>query len=69
MDLRRKGVRERKVFAITKLYKNTGASAKIKVKVRVHQNLVLSSLLFEVIMDEITKDVRENGVNKRTSAC
>jgi len=34
------------------------------VKVGVHQGSVLSCLLFAVVMDEITRDVKEGGVNK-----
>ena len=34
------------------------------MKVGVHQGSALASLLFEVVMDEITKDVRESGAKE-----
>ena len=63
---------ERKVFAIAVMYKNVKTSVKIdgkqsekfEVKVGVHQGSVLSPLLFVVVMDKITNDVREVGVKE-----
>ena len=54
------------------MYKNITTSGRLDgeeseefiMKVRVHQGLVLSPLLFAIVMDEITKDVREDGVKK-----
>ena len=50
---------------ITTLVQIDGERSKeFEVKVRVYQGSVLSPLLFAIVMDEITKDVRENGVKK-----
>ena len=69
--LERKGAMEREVFAITEMYKNIKTSVEvndkqsfIEVKVGVHQGSVLSPLLFAVVMDVFTKDVREKGVKE-----
>ena len=67
--LRRKGVMEREVFAITVMYKNIKTRVKIddkrlkefEVKVGVHRDSVLSSLLLAMVMDKITKDTRIDG--------
>ena len=37
---------------------------KAKVKVGVHQGSILSPLLFALVMDEVTKDIREGVVKK-----
>ena len=37
-------------------------SEEFEVKIRAHQRLVLSLLLFAIVIDEITKEVREGGV-------
>jgi len=65
--LRKPGVHERLVMAIMRLY--DGAQTKIKVGnvmsdgfsvgVGVHQGSVLSPLLFAIVMDSISEDVRE----------
>ena len=65
----RKGVIERKITAIAEMHKNIKTSVKtngkrskeFQVKIRVHYGSVLSHLLFAVVKDEITKDVREGG--------
>jgi len=67
--LRRKMVPERMVEAIMALYVETrtrvktvaGVSTDFDIGVGVHQGSILSPLLFIVVMDEVTKEVR-NGV-------
>ena len=52
------------------MYRNIKTSVKIvgerskefEVKVDIHQSLILSPLLFAVVMNEVTKDVRKSGV-------
>ena len=69
--LRRKGVVEREIKAIKEMYMNTETSVRVEnmrselfdVKVQVHQGLALSLLLFAVVTDKVTKDIRE-GVLK-----
>ena len=54
------------------MYKNIATSVRIVVeksekfeaKVGFHQGLVLIPLLYAIVMDEITKDIREGGVKK-----
>ena len=66
--LRRKGVMKRET--IKKIFKNIKTSIKIDGKrskefeVKVNQDSVLSPLLFAVVMDGITKDVRKSGVKE-----
>jgi len=70
--LRRKGVMEKEIMVIMEMYKNIETSTRMDgersnefvVKVGVHQGSVLSPLLFAVVMDEISRDVREGGVKK-----
>ena len=69
--LRRKGVVEREIKAIKEMYMNTETSVRVEnmrselfdVKVQVHQGLALSPLLFAVVTDKVTKDIRK-GVLK-----
>ena len=64
--LKRKSVKDREIFATTKLYKSIRTSVKIDSKskelekVRIHQDIVLSPLLLAVVMNEITKKVRRD---------
>ena len=66
-SLRRKGVLEREIKAIMEMYTNIKTSVKVEytrsksfdVKVRVHQGSILSPLLFALVMDEVTKDIRK----------
>ena len=54
------------------MYKNIATSVRIVVeksekfeaKVGFHQGLVLTPLLYAIVMDEITKDIREGGVKE-----
>ena len=70
--LRRKGVLEREKKAITEMYTNIETSIKVEytrsesfdVKVGVHQGSILSPLLFALVMDEVTKDIREGVVKE-----
>ena len=39
-------------------------SKSLDVKVGVHQESVLTSLLFSIVMDEVTKEVREGVVKE-----
>ena len=74
--LRKKGVIEEEVLAITEMYKNITTSVRIdgerskefEVKVGVHQGLVLSTLLFEIVMHEITKNGRKSGLKEFLNA-
>jgi hypothetical protein len=70
--LRRNGVVEREIQAIMEMYENVRTAVRVEnersdwfeVKVGVHQGSVLSPLLFAVVMDEVTKDVREGVVKE-----
>ena len=72
MGSEKRGVMKRKVFAIEEMYKNIKTSVKIDgkrskkfvVKVRAHQGSVFSPFLFVVVMDKITKDVKEGDVKE-----
>ena len=65
-SLRRKGVLEREIKAIMEMYANIETSVKVEyarlesfdVKVGVHQGSILSPLLFALVMDQVTKDIR-----------
>ena len=71
-ELRRKGVLERETKAIMDMYTNIETSVKVEytrlelfdVKVGVHQGSILSPLLFALVMDEVTKDIREGVVKE-----
>ena len=71
-SLRRKGVLEREIKAIMEMYTNIETSVKVEytrsesfdVKVGVHQGSILSPLLFALVMDEVTKDIREGVVKE-----
>ena len=74
--LRKKGVTEREVSPITEMYKNITTlmridgerSEEFEINVEVHYGSVLSLVLFAIVMDEITHDVREGGVKKLFNA-
>jgi len=59
-------------MGIMEMYKNSKTSMRLDgersdkfvVKVGVHQGSVLSLLLFAVMMDGISRDVKEGGVNE-----
>ena len=67
---------EKEVSLIKELYKNIETFVKIdgerlkklEVKVGAHQSSVFSLLLFAVVMEEVTKDVREGGVKELLNA-
>ena len=69
--LRRKGVLEREIRAIMKMYNCMETAVRLEdrtsewfeVKVGVHQGSVFSSLLSAIVLDEITKDIGE-GIPK-----
>ena len=71
-SLRKKGVLEREIIAIMEMYTNIETSVKVEytrsesfdVKVGVHQGSMLSPLLFTLVMDEVTKDIREAVVKE-----
>ena len=71
--LRRKMVSKRMVEAIMALYVETrtsvktvaGVSKDFDIGVGVHQGSMLSPLLFIVVMDEVTKEVRNEIAHKR----
>ena len=71
-SLRRKGVLEREIKVIMEMYTNIETSVKVEytrsesfdVKVGVHQGSILSPLLFALVMDEVTKDIREEVVQE-----
>ena len=71
-SLRKKGVLEREIKAIMEMYTNIETSVKVEytrlesfdVKVGVHQGSILSPLLFALVMDEVTKDIREGVVKE-----
>ena len=71
-SLRRKGVLEREIKAIMEMHTNIETSIKVEytrsesfdVKVGVHQESILSPLLFTLVMDEVTKDIREGVVKE-----
>ena len=56
------------------MHKNTSVpihgerSEEFEVKVGVHQGSVLSPILFTIVMDDITKDVREDGAKELRAA-
>ena len=68
--LRKKGVLEREIKAIMEMHTNIETSVKVEytrsesfdVKVGVHQGSIPSPLLFALVMDEVTKDIREGAV-------
>jgi len=63
---RRKGIPERMVVAVTASYVNSttriktmaGISEEFNIFVGVHQGSVLSQLIFIIVMDELTKEIR-----------
>ena len=65
-SLRRKELLEREIKAIMEMYTNIKSSVKVEytrskpvdVKVEVHQRSILNFLLFALLMDEVTKDIR-----------
>ena len=71
-SLRRKGVLEREIKAIMEMYTNIETSVKVEytrseslyVKVGVHQGSIPSPLLFALVMDEVTNDIREGVVKE-----
>ena len=71
-SLRRKGVLLREIKAIMEMYTNIETSVKVEytrsesfdVIVGVHQGSILSPLLFVLVMDEVTKDIREGVVKE-----
>ena len=70
--LRRKGVVKEEIKAIMEMYIDIKTSVRVKtmrselfdVKVGVNQGSVLSPLLFTVVMDEMTKNIREGVVKE-----
>ena len=68
----RKGVLEREIKAIMEMYTNIETSVNVEytrsesfdVKVGVHQGSILSPLPFALVMDEVTKDIREGVVKE-----
>jgi len=70
--LRRKGVMEREIQVIKEMYQGARTAVRVEnersewfeVKVGVHQGSVLSPLLFAVVMDVISSEVREGGVKE-----
>ena len=75
-SLRRKRVLERKIKAMMEMYTNIQTSVKVEytssepfnVKVAVHQGSILSSFVFVLVMDEVTKDIREGVVQEMLHA-
>ena len=71
-SLRRNGVLEREIKAIMEMYTNIETSVNVEytrsesfdAKVGVHQGSILSFLLFALVMDEVTKDIREGVVKE-----
>ena len=71
-SLSRRGVLEREIKAIMEMYTNIETFVKMKytrsepfdIKVGVHQGSILSPLLFALVMDEVTEDIREEVVKK-----
>ena len=71
-SLRRKGVLEKDIKAIMEIHTNIEISVKVEytrsessdVKVGVHQGSILSPLLFALVMDEVTKDIRKGVVKE-----
>ena len=71
-SLRRKGVWEREIKAIVEMYTNIETSVKVEytrlepfdIKVDVHQGSILSPLLFALVMDEVTENIREGVVKE-----
>ena len=74
--LRRKGVLVREIKAIMEMYTNIETSVKVEytrsesfdVKVGVHQGSILSPLLFALVINEVTKDIREGVVKEMLHA-
>ena len=70
-SLRRKWVLKEEIKAIMEMHANIETSVKVEytrsesfdVKFGVHQGSILSPLLLELVMDEVTKDIRK-GVAK-----
>ena len=70
--LRRKGVLEEEIKAMMKMYTIIETSVEMEytrsesfdVKVGVHQESILSPLPFALVMDEVTKDIREGVVKE-----
>ena len=73
--MEKRGTRERK--PIMEMYTNIETSVKVEymksksfdVKVGVHQGSILSPLLFALVMDEVTKDIREGVVKEINAPC
>ena len=71
-SLSRRGVLEREIKAIMEMYTNIETFVKMKytrsepfnIKVGVHQGSILSPLLFALVMDEVTEDIREEVLKK-----
>ena len=71
-SLRRKGGLENEIKAIMEMYTNIETSVKVEytrsepfdVKDGVHQGSILSSLLFALVMDEVTQNIREGVVKE-----
>ena len=71
-SLRKKGILEREIKAIMEMYTNIKTSIKVEytrsesldVKVGVHQGSILSPLLFALVVDEVTKNIREGVVKE-----
>ena len=67
-----KRVLDREMKAIMEMYTNIETSVKVEytrlesfdIKVGVHQGSILSPLLFALVMDEVTKDIREGVVKE-----
>ena len=68
--------KEGEIKAIIDMHANIETSVKVEysgsgpfdVKVEVHQGSILSLLLFALVMDEVTEDIREEVVNEMSLA-